>query len=288
MTPQIDNFLVDALHTFQVRTLRSLGFGTRVSLTNKSQEKPKYASKYQVNLTVYAPNGQIEKSLSDVARLDLGETVLLECRQWELDDGQDRILIFHLIPERLLPELGTDRTISTSREEIWSLFTAQDHYVEYYREDGFASGVLYQSGAFNYRKFSAEASTLIQAPKVCISSNTTTLLSLMHTSFEPGYDRTAALNYILMDTQANIVVRDSVSVRPFETLLIDFSEVLSKAGGAKQHASADMNFYTLYAVCQNASLLPLILNRNIAAATLSVEHSLPPMYYGQSLSLIHI
>ena len=281
MAAMVDDFLIRALHTFQIRTLRSLGFNTRVSLTNKSQEKVGYATNYRVDLTVYGPDRQVETSAIDIATLNIGETVSIDCEQWTRDDGLDRIMIFHLIPERFAAETALNAVTSISREEIWSLFTAQDHHVEYYRDDGFSSGVLYQSGAFNYPKFSQERSTLIQAPKVCISSEITTFLSLMHISFAPAYKHTAEMKFVLMDAKARVAASGVLQIREFETLLVDFSDILKQAGHAPN--SPEIMFYTLYAICDNASLLPLILNQDIASSSLSVEHSLPPMYYGQAL-----
>src|SRR5450830_1755432 len=112
MVAMVDDFLIKALHTFQIRTLQSLGFNTRVSLTNKSHEKAGYATNYRVNLTVYRPDRQVETSSTDIARLDIGETISIDSGQWARDDGQDRIMIFHLIPERFTAEMGAEDVTS--------------------------------------------------------------------------------------------------------------------------------------------------------------------------------
>ena len=43
---------VDAIHAFQVRTLRSLGFRTRVALANKSHLRPEFRTDYRVDVSV--------------------------------------------------------------------------------------------------------------------------------------------------------------------------------------------------------------------------------------------
>jgi len=42
--------------------------------------------------------------------------------------------------------------------------------------------------------------------------------------------------------------------------------------------------YTLLALCENAALLPLFFNVDTLGGTLAVEHSLPPIYYGHSVT----
>ena len=285
MSAIVTDFLLNALHTFQVRTLASLGFGTRVSLSNKSGQKAKFKTDYRVDLTVYE-SGFVAARHVGVAHLGDGEMISLDCAQWSSKEApqRDQIMFFHLIPERLLGQVSESGTISVSREEMWYLFTAQDQYVEYFRDDGFASGVLYQSGAFNYPKFSAEASTLIQAPKVCISPVINTYVSLIHTSVLPSYDRVGDLKCALVDEVGHKVASWTAHVRPFEPMLLNLKEIVAEKIGAAAFAGVTPSFFTFYALSSNATLLPLILNTNEEHHTLAVEHSLPPTYYGASMT----
>jgi hypothetical protein len=279
----VHDFQLKALHVFQVRTLHSLGFNTRVSLSNKSHNKGALATTYRVDLTVYSPDGKSSTHKEGIAQLSTDEAVSLNCTQWITHPGEDQVLIFHLMPTRLQPSANPSGEVDIDRSEIWGLFTAQDHYVEYYRPDGFSSGVLYQSGAFNYQKFSREETTVIQAPKVFLTSSLDTVLSILHTSFEPNYTREAVLRCSLLGPSGQPAARWVTRIKPFTARSISMKQVLA-AAGASLPADDDMHSYTLLALCENAALLPLILNVDAENGTLAVEHSLPPMYYGQSVT----
>jgi hypothetical protein len=283
MTFMVEGFLLKALHVFQVRTLQSTGFNTRVTLSNKSNEKGYLATDYRVHLTVYSPNGSSSSLHTDIALLKIDSTVRIDCTPWQIYPGEDQAMIFHLMPTRLLPSVSGDGEIDLDRSEIWSLFTAQDHYVEYYRPDGFSSGVLYQSGAFNYRKFSKEETTVIQAPKVFLTSTLDTVLSVLHTSFEPEYQRTAILRCALLDNQGSPVASWTSRIQPFTVLSVSMKKILQASGMTAFVDNATLT-YTLLAFCENAALLPLIFNVDTQSGALAVEHSLPPMYYGKSVT----
>jgi hypothetical protein len=283
MTSVVQGFMLKALHVFQVRTLQSLGFDTRITLSNKSHNKGALATDYRVDLTVYSPDGARSSYREGVAHLPTEAAVRLDCAQWQTHPGQDQVMIFHLMPTRLISTATVTGEVDIDRTEIWSLFTAQDHYVEYYRPDGFSSGVLYQSGAFNYRKFSREETTVIQAPKIFLTATLDTVISVLHTSFEPNYYKDAVLFCSLLDEQAKPVAQWTIRIKPFTGQLISMKQEISASGGVLPTGS-DMHSYTLLALCENAALLPLILNVDVARGTLAVEHSLPPMYYGHSVT----
>lgn len=283
MTSTVQGFALKALHVFQVRTLQSLGFNTRVTLSNKSHNKGSLSTDYRVDLTVYAPDGLSSTFHEGIAQVSADAATRLDCGPWLTHPGEDQVLIFHLMPTRLQPSANRLGEVDIDRSEIWGLFTAQDHYVEYHRPDGFSSGVLYQSGAFNYQKFSREETTVIQAPKVFLTSSLDTVLSILHTSFEPNYAREAILRCSLLDPAGQPAARWVARIKPFTARSISMKQVLA-ASGAGLPTGDDMHSYTLLALCENAALLPLILNVDAENGTLAVEHSLPPMYYGQSVT----
>lgn len=283
MTSMVEGFMLKALHVFQVRTLQSLGFSTRITLSNKSHNKGPLATDYRVDLTIYSPDGASSIHHEGIAHLPTDAAVRIDCTQWQSDSGEDQVMIFHLMPTRLLPGVDTAGQVNIDRSEIWSLFTAQDHYVEYYRPDGFSSGVLYQSGAFNYRKFSREETTVIQAPKVFLTSALDTVLSILHTSFEPNYQRSAVLRCCLLSASAQPVAQWEVHIKPFTARSISIKDVLREQGVAPPK-DGEIHSYTLLCLCDNAALLPLVLNVDATHETLAVEHSLPPMYYGNTVT----
>ena len=49
----IEDYNINAVHTFQVRTLKELNFKTRVTLSNNSNTNSKYTTSYKINLRVY-------------------------------------------------------------------------------------------------------------------------------------------------------------------------------------------------------------------------------------------
>jgi hypothetical protein len=195
----------------------------------------------------------------------------------ELVKGEDKIVIFNLIPEKF----AQDERISVERSEIWAVFTAQDHYVEYYTDDGYSAGVLYQSGAFNYSLFSAERTTLIQAPKVYSSSEVTTFLLVINNSFEDQYATVADLKCCMVDESGIAKVRWQEKIKPFELRLINLSEKISAQLDSKS-LGRETVFATFYGLCPNVALLPLTVSLNKVTGTLAVEHSLPPNYYAST------
>jgi hypothetical protein len=283
MTSIVEGFMLKALHVFQIRTLQTMGFSTRIALSNKSQNKGPLATDYRVDLTVYSPDGKTSTHYEGIAHLPTDTAVRIDCTNWQSKTGEDQVMIFHLMPNRLLPSMDATGQVNIDRTEIWNLFTAQDHYVEYYRPDGFSSGVLYQSGAFNYRKFSREESTVIQAPKVFLTATLDTLLSILHTSFESNYHREAVLHCCLLSESAQVVAQWNANIKPFTACLISIKEVLLEKG-VTLPKDREIQVYTLLCLCDNAALMPLVLNFDATHETLAIEHSLPPMYYGSTVT----
>ena len=283
MSSLVEDFLLKALHVFQVRTLPSLGFRTRVTLSNKSHNKGDLITDYRIDVTVYAPDGKSSESFENIATLPSNSAISLDCGPWQRPGTEDQVMIFHLMPMRLLPKMKADGTLDLDRAEIWSLFTAQDHYVEYYAEDGFSSGVLYQSGAFNYQKFSREETTVIQAPKIHVSPTLDTILSVIYTSFAPEGRSDAILRCALLDDAGKLVAQRNTKLPLFSPRLISMKE-MAASSGLHFNGDHDMKSYTLLALCDNAALLPLVFNHDAVKGAFAIEHSLPPMYYGPSVT----
>lgn len=278
---KIDDYAVKAIHVFQVRTLRSLGFETRVALSNKSDNKEGLRTDYQINLSVYSGDGKEIKEHQNIAYLAASNILEIDCEHWA-DEKIDQVLIFHLVPVEYV-QAGSIKLdeVSIERSKIWGLFTAQDHYVEYYKPDGFSSGVLYQSGAFNYKKFSMEETTIIQAPKIVVGDGVDTLVSLLHTSFERNYYRDAKLRCSLISPDGRVVSSWNEVIKPGTCRLISMRDQIGVKG---IQIELKNKYLTLIAVCENAALLPLIFVVNDKQNTLAVEHSLPPLYYGQNIT----
>lgn len=270
----ITGFRIDAVHTFQVRTLQSLGYHTRVALSNASHARPEFETIYRVDVTVYAPDGP--RRFDDVARVAPQQKKLIDCERFVAGCDRDVEIIFHLIPLRHTP---IDGTVSITREELYFLFTQQDHYVEYYRDDGFAAGVLYQSGAFNYDKFSKERSSLLQAPKGYVGTEVDTIFSVVNSSLDPAWTTTALLRCTLQAADGKRISWTE-ELPPFVPVSISMRE---RAAGLVS-LTDEPQFLCFMGLCQNATLLPLTINRDLRTGCIGIEHSLPPIYYATSVT----
>jgi hypothetical protein len=262
---------VGAIHTFQVRTLRSMGYATRVALANKSHTGPaEFRTDYRVDLSIYA-NGA-RKFIGNIGVLAADARLVIDCSPYET--AADIALTFHLVPVRF----GDSPTAEIDREELRFLGSIQDHYVEYFREDGCAAGILYQTGPFNHPMFGSTATTLIQAPKYYVSTTTDSLLSVLNCSADPNYSRTARLQCALVGSGGQYTWSEEVA--PFVPHMISMREILTKHGVA---IGPTPTFACFYGICENATLIPLTFVRDDGTGGIGIEHSLPPDYYSPAM-----
>jgi hypothetical protein len=167
-------------------------------------------------------------------------------------------------------------TADIARDELMFWNTHQDHFVEYFRDDGCAAGVLYQTGPFNHPKLSPKGASLIQAPKFYVSSSIDSMLSAINASADAAYDRVARLRLTLVSEGVRFTWVEEI--QPFVPATISMRDQLRAHGVAITDAP---RFACLYAACENATLIPLTLLHNGATGTLGIEHSLPPDYYSE-------
>lgn len=266
----VDDYNVKAIHTFQIRTLSSLGYKTRVCLSNNSHYRHNLATQYIIDISIFSPEGELEDYLTNTGEFSPSEKIIFEVGDYcKKEDGKDRILIFHLIPKKYYKNVENEINISISKKDLWEYFTAQDHYVEYYNDTGFSSGVLYQSGAFNYPKFSKGNTTIIQAPKCFQSNEHDTYFSVSNVGFTHDYKITSELNCSLVNEKNEIVKKWVTHVKPYTSELIKVSDLIEGNG-----------HFTFYCLSMNSTVLPLTINHGKKYNTIAVEHSLPPNYYG--------
>lgn len=262
----IDGYKTSAIQLFQIHSMNEFNFIPRVTLFNKSDKSEKYVSSYIIDVS-HTING-MTKFVKNIGRIKPGESFYFDCKEMVRSEKNEECIInFHLIPEKFY---GTDE-VSITREELYFYLTCQDHYVEYYNASGFSSGVLYQSGPFNYKKFSAEASTIIQAPKVYSAKNVRTYMSFVNNSFADNYTTIAEVKCALVDSKGSIIKQWVEMIPPYTVKFVDlnFKEPTEKKLEAKG----------FYAVSKNVTLLPLTFTINSESGSLALEHSLPPMYY---------
>lgn len=268
--PPISGFRLDAVHTFQMRTLRSLGYHARVALSNASDQKPELATAYRVD--VWVPRG---KRFENIATLEPRKKVVIECQPFVEGFDEDVEIVFQLIPLRLAG--GADQGLITiSREELYFLFGVQDHYVEYYRDDGFAAGVLYTTGSFNYDKVTKDATSLIQAPKVYVGAAIDTIFSVINTSPVPDYAKTVAFKCSLQHGARRVSWVEHLP--PYQPVSISMRERAKELVALTDEPT----FLHFWGLCETATLLPLTINRDLESGCIGLEHSLPPVYYATS------
>jgi hypothetical protein len=259
---------VAAIHTYQVRTLRSLGYATRVALANKSHLRPELRTDYRVDLSIYANGAGRTRFVENLGTLVADGRLAIDCAPYEVAD-RDITLVFHLVPVRL-----TRATADVDRDELMFLASVQDHYVEYYRPDGVAAGILYQTGPFNHPVFSPKSTTLIQAPKYYASTTLDSLLSVLNASSDPAYARTARLQCRLVGDHGSLAWTEDIPA--FEPRTISMREALTRNGVKIGDAPT---FACFYGLCDNATVVPLTIVRNTTTGAIGLEHSLPPDYY---------
>lgn len=272
----IENYKTKALHTFQIGTLNALGVTPRVTLVNKSQNRPAFATDYVVDVSIIDSNKEVTY-LKNEGEIAQGARIFIDCAKYIKNRNEESIIIFHLIPVKYKDQ----EFVQTTRDELWALFTAQDHYVEFYNEDNFSSGVLYQSGAFNYEKFSKERSTIIQAPKCYFSKDIKTYVQLLYTSFQDGALKNGTLACTLVGQDGKVLKQWQETITPFSVNLLDLSTKLP--GHFLETNSNEPKYACFYAYSLDTTLLPLTISQNKKAGTMAIEHSLPPTYYGDSI-----
>ena len=273
------------LHTFQVRSLKTLGYKTRVTLNNKTHTRPEWADDSVVTMEVIElnPSTQLPQV---VVQKNLGILATTEKMVVEVDayleelTSPDSVVIFYLTPKKIYEQEGDGTNFSKDR--LWFYITAQDHYVEYYIDQKVATGLLYQCGAFNYEGFSDEANALIQAPKFYISDEINSYLSVVYTYFSNRVYRRedAKIKFKLVNNHGVSVVWNE-ELKPYTPYLFSLREILKKNN--IQVMAQQTSFFCLYAMSSNATLVPVVFNQNERTKALTVEHSLPPIYYGQAV-----
>ena len=270
---------IRAIHTFQVRTLASLGYKTRVSLNNKSNNFSELESDYQLNISIICPSNNTKKYIENIALIKPGSTSLIDCTDWYENNEEDQILIFHLIPISKLEKYKECYEVDSDLS--FKYISLSDHYVEYYLDNGYSSGVLYQCTAFNLEGLSRERSTLIQSPKIHVSNELDTYLSIIYSSIDFLYKKEVEIKYAIFEPNGSKICNSSIKMKPNNLELLSFKNILNKENSDLLKKEP---FYscTFIAICKGANLIPISINHNLKTNTIALEHSLPPIYYAKS------
>ena len=75
------NFPVKAIHIFQIRTLRLLGYQTRVVLNNKFSIINELTPEYRIDLNIYSPDGSDSIYINELCILKPNNIIHLDFTQ---------------------------------------------------------------------------------------------------------------------------------------------------------------------------------------------------------------
>jgi hypothetical protein len=274
----LDGFLLSAVHTLPVRTFGSLGFSLRVGLTNDSQIQPRFATDYRIQAKVYSADGKEIAFHPDLGLIRPGEkkTVVVDALA---DERRDHLVMFSLLPLRLSASSADGIHCSIGRDELHHLVSCQGHQVEYFRPDGYATGVLLAFPAYNYTKFHRDTpAVIVQAPKIFVSRDVDSYVTLINPSPMADYNQTHTIACSLTTADGTVVKAWQESVPAFQSVALSMKSAL---GGAFDER---IRFFCFSGFCDTGLLLPLIFSYNARAATLAVEHTFAPFLYGSNLS----
>lgn len=264
----MEQYLTKAIQIFQIHSLKKFGAIPRVTLFNKSHISPKHADIYIVDVTIDFEGTKTE--IKNIGQVLPGESFFYDCMSLIPSGPEECLISFHLIPNRFYES----QFVMIEKEDLYFYLTCQDHYVEYYL-NGFCSGVLYQSAPFNYKKFSSESSTIIQAPKVHSASNLKSYMSLINNCVEDNYNTIATLKCSLTNRFGEVVSSWIENIQPKKVHFVELDHHFQKGSRVQS-----LGFY---AISTNAVLLPLTFTFNARSKAFSIEHSLPPAYYSTNL-----
>lgn len=276
----ISDFLLEAVHILPVRTFASVGFDTVVALTNDSQMTGDvYVTDYLIQARVYSPDGRLTHTYRDKEPLLPGSKRSVRVSTLDgIETDQDQVVMFSLIPVRLLARSKDGISCDVQFEELRALVNVQGHLIEYRRPDGYSTGVLYSSPSFNYKKFHKETpTTLLQAPKIFLSSTLDTIVTLTNPSADPTYQQAQEVMCSVTTDAGEIIASWVETIPAFTTKAISVKEALQKVG--KVFDSSDISFYCFSSFSKLGFAFPLIFARNSAANTLAVEHTFGPWSY---------
>lgn len=253
---------------FVGRTFHDLGYKTRFVLNNKSNEEA------CSNAIIRNKNGEILKEIDIINKFKnfdiIEESKLLQ----DLNYNDDYLIELSYVPTKF----GFGKYVDVSYEELKSYNGSQDHYIEHYNDNG-SFGVLYNIPPnINNPSYGARCTTLTQLPKIFKSENFNTLLILYNISSNEDYKTEANFIYKIFNRFGEIILKDNINILPNSYKTIDIENEFN----LKNIINFD-EFYYLEGISENATLIPLTLIYNKKSNMCSLEHSIPPIGYGDKI-----
>jgi hypothetical protein len=283
----LDNYLLRAVLPFPVFTLRSFGYKLRVAMSNDAATQRD--SDFRVEAMVFSPDGVQQKEIKDLGIVRVGQFRTIDLESLILaEEERDQVIYVSLIPLEDEKSSSDGLHFRAERSRLRSFISENAHQIEYYRDDGYSTPVLVSYSPFNYKKFHANPpSTLLQAPKVFVSNEIETYLSLTNTSPEFDYVESHQVFLALSNMKGEVVASWIDEVLPFQVRLINLRQKLLDAG--VPIFSEKVHNFVCSAICETGMLYPMLLTRNIRTNTLGFEHTFPPgVYSGAAMGPVRV
>jgi hypothetical protein len=185
------------------------------------------------------------------------------------------LIMLHGVPTKWRDESSID----VSTLEMITHARASDDFIEYYqRPKGVVTGVAYQTGPLNDRRFSSTRTTVCQAPKVIVTEPVDTLFTLMNASTHADYSDTVRMDFWILGRGGERLARHFVEVPPFSFRMVSATEVLERCDALEDYrARGGLGMFLGFS--KNGTLVPISMTLNRKTGAIACDHTLPPAFY---------
>ncbi len=274
-----------------IAVLNSLKLDLQVGLSSDDPMVGRYPSEpYDAYLSVYSPEG----SLLD--RSHLGNIPPNRRKFFDLTaitrrfvSGTDHLVVVHRVPSRLIPGDASDTAslepeIELRQPRDYSFFRS---LVQYSYPQGGNGAVVYETPpGLNSKGLNSKGSgprsvsTLTFTCQMVLSEHTNTNIAVIHHSVDASYSHVADYNYGLYSLGGELVASGGISIGPFSVGVLNIGELVPR-----QRVQEDMDpidrrsAYTFVGCCDDAIVLPVVVNVAPELGAVAVEHTHPPQSY---------
>jgi len=266
--------------------LRALNYGVRPTVNNGVGPDRPNATDLSVRFSLFDGNGTRLGTTGEIERLAPGEIAKFDVDELLRRDDvaphiaadeavADQLGILHLVPV----DLADQAEAKVSTKDLMDHMLASDDFIEFVQDDGpVITGVAYQTGPKNDKRFGSTLSTVVQAPKVIVSGPVDTLFTLINVSTHFDYDSPVKLDFWILGPDGSRVTRSSIEVPAWSFRMISATQVLEEAGLLEEFREAGgMGMFLGYS--KNGTVVPLSLTRNRRSGAIACDHTLPPVFY---------
>lgn len=269
-------FPANMLKTCWFSTLRELNYSTTISLNNPRRQSQVDNESLLLSLDLFTTDGEVVLQGVPIGELKVGTRLHIDIeqllRQHQIDT--EIVGLLHQTPMSLVDTEFVPFDLRSISK--WTYFT--DEFVGYrHNQSGLQSGVHYQSPPMNDRRIPSSSTTIMQSPKVVISSTVDSLLLCLAPSSDSQFSNKIDFHLAVLDEDGQIHGRTKVSIPPRGRALISVKELLKQSQSLDQFLELG-GFGMVVGLATNGALIPLALAMDERGG-LAIDHSLPPSYY---------